>query len=768
MVVKRKKTALAIGMAFSLSTLLSGISLASAAPGDPTSTDPQQSVKINLFHLTDIHGHIEMAKDKSGKATEAGLAAVKCYLDQATKDNPNSQFTLLGDNIGASPFTSGILYDNPTIEALNVMHPFASTIGNHELDLGQDVFKARIDGTSAKVNGKEVKFTKIGFDYMAANVSGLYGLKEGGYKIWESPSGVKVAYISAIAEDVPYKLDPGVADGITFSDPIKKVNDLAKELKESKKADIVVAMIDDDTKNNYPKMGKYVDVLMGGDTHTPYSFENVKGAEGNTLAATSSGSYTDNLSNVEVTFDKATGKVTAAKVQMIPAAEVVKCGEDPTVAEIVAKAKKESEKAAEETILDNHKYAYKRAVFTESDAKQPAPGSNRGHESTLGDLVGDSMKDVIVTQDGKPIDIGVIMAGGLRADLTPDAQGTIRYKDTYAVEPFSDQLGYSDLKGSAIKQILEEQWKTDLNSQNSRPMLKLGFSSNLQYTYDPTLPAGQRVTSVLVDGKPLDLEKTYRVGSLSFLLNGGDSFDGFKTAKPFITSRLDRDGFNEYLKKNPQIEPRKLKASIGINLPTEPLGEKSTAKIPARGLSFTEGPGITKNATLRIGGVEFKAPVDNTLVDPNNNKPTAIITTDGAGQATFEVKGSELVNLCQPGDKVRELPVEVDTDFGTVVKKEQGLTVKFTCPAGTVTPPNGDNGDNGNSSTAPNGGTYDQHYWASVHTYAGGGDSDGNESGGRLVTTGALASSLIPGVLCLIGVGAAMVVVSQRRHRCLQ
>lgn len=687
MIGKKKMTAVALGSAFTLVNLVFGISSALSAPTDPA--NPDQTVKINLFHLTDIHGHIEQVTYK-GKVTEAGLAAVKCYIDKATKENPNSQFTLLGDNIGASPFTSGILYDNPTIEAINAMKPFASTIGNHELDLGQNVFKARIDGTSAKVNDKEVKFVKVGFDYMAANVSGLYGLKDGGYKIWDSPSGVKVAYISGIAEDVPYKLDPGIADGLTFTDPIKKVNDLAKELKESKKADIVVAMIDDDTKNNYPKMGKYVDVLMGGDTHTPYSFENVKGAEGNTLAATSSGSYTDNLSNVEVTYDKASGKVTAAKVHMIEAAEVAKCGEDSEVAAIVAKAKAESEKAAQEQIITNHKYEYKRAVFTESADKAPAPGSNRGHESTLGDLVGDSMKAMVVTKDGKPVDIGVIMAGGLRADLSPDASGTIRYKDTYAVEPFSDQLGYSDLKGADIKQILEEQWKTDLNSQNSRPMLKLGFSSNLQYTYDATLPVGKRITSVLVDGKPLDMAKTYRVGSLSFLLNGGDSFDGFKKAKPFITSMLDRDGFNEYLKKNPQVEPRKLKASIGLTLPGVEISKNSTVKVLARGLSFTEGPGITKTATLKIGGVPFKAAVDNTLVDPKNNKPEAIITTDGAGQATFTVRGEELAKLCKPGDKTVNLPVEVDTDFGTVVKQAQGLTMKYVCSAGSTSVPGGD------------------------------------------------------------------------------
>ncbi len=40
-------------------------------------------------------------------------------------------------------------------------------------------------------------------------------------------------------------------------------------------------------------------------------------------------------------------------------------------------------------------------------------------------------------------------------------------------EPFSNELGYVTLKGSDLKDALEQQWKSDLNSQNSRPMLKL-------------------------------------------------------------------------------------------------------------------------------------------------------------------------------------------------------------------------------------------------------------------------------------------------------
>ena len=59
-----------------------------------------------------------------------------------------------------------------------------------------------------------------------------------------------------------------------------------------------------------------------------------------------------------------------------------------------------------------------------------------------------------------------------------------------------------------VKDALEQQWKTDLNSQNSRPMLKLGLSSNVRYTYDPARPYGERITSVTINGEPLKADAT--------------------------------------------------------------------------------------------------------------------------------------------------------------------------------------------------------------------------------------------------------------------
>ena len=719
-------------------------------------------ITLDLYNLTDVHGHIQQVS-KKGVVREAGLPAMNCYLKKATQENPNSSFTLLGDNIGASPYISGSLKDNPTIAALNTMNPLASTIGNHELDMGQAVFKQRVDGSNPS------EFVQATFPYLGANIQGMGTYGEGtpylgDYKLWKSPSGMTVAFIGAIAEDVPYKLSPGTTAGLTFTDPIKRIDSLAAQLKSSGTADVVIAMLDDDVKNNYPKVGKDVDGLMGGDTHVPYEFDHVNSHErfdsaNPLLAGIASGSYTDNLGLIRLTIDPKTRKVSSADSILIPAADVAACGADPATQAVVDKAEADSKDAGKRVVATGYTTPFKRGVFTTPEGATD-PGSNRGIESSLGDLVADSLRDKIRTPDGKSVDIGMINAGGLRADLTPNDDGTITYAQTYEVMPFSNELGYVTLKGADVKDALEQQWKTDLNSQNSRPMLKLGLSSNVRYTYDPAKPYGSRITSVTVGGEPLAMDATYTVGSVTFLLSGGDSFDALTRGGAAKTNgNLDRDSFNEYLAENSggkkggaqamsSLAPREAKSSIGLTLPTEPVADGATVTIPLRGLSFSEGPSITSKVRVSAGGAQAVADVDNSLVDAHASDAASIITTDGAGQATVSVT---VVGSCRgkAAGEVVGAPVSVATDFATVVEASDGVTIPVACAGDSAAQP---------SPTPDAGGD------ATPSAPTPSASPSPSTKRGGLARTGAYAEALL-GAAAIAAIGGAGVLARRRANR---
>lgn len=719
-------------------------------------------ITLDLYNLTDVHGHIQQVS-KKGVVREAGLPAMNCYLKKATQENPNSSFTLLGDNIGASPYISGALKDNPTIAALNTMNPLASTIGNHELDMGQAVFKQRVDGSNPS------EFVQATFPYLGANIQGMGTYGEGtpylgDYKLWKSPSGITVAFIGAIAEDVPYKLSPGTTAGLTFTDPIKRIDSLAAQLKSSGTADIVIAMLDDDVKNNYPKVGKDVDGLMGGDTHVPYEFDHVNSHErfdsaNPLLAGIASGSYTDNLGLIRLTIDPKTRKVSSADSILIPAADVAACGADPATQAVVDKAEADLKEAGKRVVATGYTEAFRRGVFTTPEGATD-PGSNRGIESSLGDLVADSLRESILTPDGKNVDIGMINAGDLRADLVPNEDGTITYAQTYEVEPFSNELGYVTLKGSDVKDALEQQWKTDLNSQNSRPMLKLSLSSNVRYTYDPAKPYGEHITSVTINGEPLKADATYTVGSVSFLLAGGDSFEALTRGGAATTNgNLDRDSFNDYLMENSggkkggaqamsTLTPREAKSSIGLTLPTEPVADGASVTIPLRGLSFSEGPSMTSKVRVSAGGAQAVADVDNSLVDAHASDAASIITTDGAGQATVSVT---VVGSCRgkAAGEVVGAPVSVATDFATVVEASDGVTIPVACAGDSAAQP---------SPTPDAGGD------ATPSAPTPSASPSPSAKRGGLARTGAYAEALL-GAAAIAAIGGAGVLARRRANR---
>lgn len=162
---------------------------------------------------------------------------------------------------------------------------------------------------------------------------------------------------------------------------------------------------------------------------------------------------------------------------------------------------------------------------------------DRSSASTLGTLVANSLRDTLQTPERGGADFGVVNPGGLRADLLYGDDGVITYAQANAVLPFVNNLWTTSLTGAQVKTLLEQQWQRTASGEvPSRPYLQLGLSDNVTYTFDASRDEGDRITSVSIDGQPLDTQRTYVVGTFSFLAQGGDNFhvlkDGTNTKTP--------------------------------------------------------------------------------------------------------------------------------------------------------------------------------------------------------------------------------------------
>ena len=263
-----------------------------------------------------------------------------------------------------------------------------------------------------------------------------------------------------------------------------------------------------------------------------------------------------------------------------------------------------------------------------------------------------------------------------------------------------------------------------------------------------------------INGEPLKADATYTVGSVSFLLEGGDSFEALTRGGAATTNgNLDRDSFNAYLgahsggrARSVQAEgglsPREAKSSIGLTLPTEAVADGSTVTIPLRGLSFSEGPSITSKVRVSAGGAQAVAEVDNSLVDAHASDAASVITTDGAGQASVDVT---VVGVCEgkAAGEVVNVPVTVATDFATVVEAGDGLTIPVTCAGDSAAQP---------SPTPDAGGD------ATPSAPTPSASPSPSAKRGGLARTGAYAEALL-GAAAIAAIGGAGVLARRRANR---
>ncbi|MDQ0707715.1 5'-nucleotidase [Arthrobacter woluwensis] len=552
-------------------------------------TPAPTSAKVNLLGVNDFHGRIDNNTVNVAGTLEKLRAAA----------TPGSTaFVSAGDNIGASLFASSMAKDQPTIDVLNTLGLTASAVGNHEFDGGWADLRDRViaGGSNAK------------FPYLGANVY-KKGTQEPALPEYEilTLNGVKVAVIGAVTQEVPSLVTPaGIAD-LDFGDPVDAVNRVAAKIKDGKLADVIVAEYHEGAGAGTPdgatlqqevaaggafakivtETSPAVGAIFTGHTHKEYAWDGpVPGQDGKTRPVVQTGSYGANIGQIELTVDLATKQVSAYSARNVArttdaAADLIAAY--PRVKEVDTIVKKALADAA---VVGNQPVGKVTKDITTAFTKDPTTGApvrdDRSSESTLGNLVADSLVASLKDPTVGGAEIGVVNPGGLRNELYYGADGTITYAQANAVLPFVNNLWTTSLTGAQFKTLLEQQWQTNPDGTvPSRPYLQLGLSKNVNYTYDAARPAGDRVTSILVNGQPLDPAKSYRVGTFSFLATGGDNFRVFKDGANTRDSGLvDRDAWMAFLKANSPVSPDFARRSVAV-VNSTPANVKAGEKIQA-------------------------------------------------------------------------------------------------------------------------------------------------------------------------------------------
>ncbi|MDF2051294.1 ExeM/NucH family extracellular endonuclease, partial [Arthrobacter sp. Cr_A7] len=535
-------------------------------------TSAPATVDLNFLGINDFHGRIDTNTVQFAGTIEKLRAAA---APGATA------FLSAGDNIGASLFASAVAKDQPTIDVLNALELRASAVGNHEFDGGWADLRDRViaGGSNAK------------FPYLGANVyrKGTTEPVLPEFTVLEL-NGIKVAVIGTVTQEVPTLVTPaGVAD-LEFGDPVDAINRAVARITAENLADVIIvenhdgagsgvvegATLEEEVAAGGPfaklvtETSADVDAIFTGHTHKEYAWDApVPGSEGKTRPIVQTGNYGENVGQIQLTVDTATKQVTGYKAGNVkrttdPAADLIAAY--PRVAAVDAIVQKALADAA---VIGNQPVGTVTADITTAftpDATGAAKRDDRASESTLGNLVADSLLDSLKPAELGGAEIGVVNPGGLRNELYYAPDGTITYAEANAVLPFVNNLWTTSLTGAQLKTLLEQQWQTNADGTvPSRAYLQLGLSKNVNYTYDAARAAGDRITSVRVNGELLDPAKSYRVGTFSFLATGGDNFRIFTEGTNTRDSGLvDRDAWIGYLQKTSPVSPDFARRSVAV------------------------------------------------------------------------------------------------------------------------------------------------------------------------------------------------------------
>jgi 2',3'-cyclic-nucleotide 2'-phosphodiesterase (5'-nucleotidase family) len=518
-------------------------------------------IPITILHHNDSHGNL-------AKGTYVGYTQLATLIKQERAHNPNRTLLLdggdaiQGDSMmyyfktsysgkaaDGTPITkpplSTDLTINPMMAVLNSMNYDAFDLGNHEFNYGSDVFK----GIMGQAN----------FPILGANVAddGRYGLSAAtggaGVKpyVEKTLDGIKVAILGITNHRVPnYELPSNIV-GLTFSNPIDTGKALTPELKETNKDDVVIALthigfttnpksveVDNNVDTNFAAAVPGVDAIIGSHSHTnpaspeaPYKqLPTYVGGPGNVPV----------IINQAYRYNNTLGEVIlGVRAKAGGGYEVVsQAGQYITVTMTTA------EDSATKAIVDP--YVAQLNVYNNTVIGQttvPIDALNAFTEETNGaNLQADASVWELAQKGINDVDIhisGAMTNSKIAASATPSTPYTLKISDMFTAMPYENSLVVISMNGPQLKAVLERGFRNYYYykyvpgyggySHYTTCMLDTNSIGRIFYmdTY-PTLPDGNNVMGLIINGKPVDFTdatKYYNVSTVNYLAAGSCNFN---------------------------------------------------------------------------------------------------------------------------------------------------------------------------------------------------------------------------------------------------
>lgn len=552
-----------------LSVVLLSAALAACAT---VPRQPAGPVEVQILAINDFHGNLEPPKLTVPAADGAVPAGGAAYLATALKQSrtANSVTVAAGDLIGASPISSALFLDEPTVTALSMAGLELASVGNHEFDRGIAELKRMQAGGCVKVDPTTRKpcavepFAGAKFSYLAANVIDASGTSIFPGTAIKTVGGVRIGFIGMTLKATATLVTPAGVAGVHFTDEADTANALVPGLKAAGAQAIVLLIhqggsltgkFDDQSCPGLSgeilpildRLDPAIRLVVSGHTHNAYICHMPMAGGGERLL-TSAGKYGALVTDIRLTFNR-TGLVGERGTFVIVQ------GEPIVTARLSAPLVPSHPVFAADPAVDTLVRRYHDAAAAEANrpvgklAGTLTHSEESGVESTAPEFIADAQLYDARSVNHRRADLALMNNGGARTDLLPEADGTVRFGQIFAMQPFANNIVTRGYTGEQLKAVLEQQFDSGRNTV-TKPNILLP-SANFSFSFDKSRPAGQRIVAMLLDGHAIDTARIYRVAINNFLSSGGDNFTLFTAGSDPVDGGLDLDATEAYLATNP-------------------------------------------------------------------------------------------------------------------------------------------------------------------------------------------------------------------------
>ena len=542
----------------------------------PSIGQATKTIKLKVIETSDVHGHFFPYDYMEKKSLKGTLSRANTYINkQRSKYGDHLLLIDNGDILQGQPCVYWSNYVMPedvnlAAQVVNYMKYDAETVGNHDIEPGQEVYDKWI---------REVRCPLLGANIIQKEQPAQESLNGRPSKVYNGLhpysvhyiDGVKIVIIGMITPSIPNWLNECIWKGMEFEEMVGCAKKWIKYVKEYEQPDLIFGLFHSGRdggivdqrgeENATAAVAREVpgfDIIFFGHDHQVHN-EWIKNKEGKEVLIIDPSCYVKNVAEAQIELTYKDGRLTKKDIK----GEIVSVLDEAVDEQMVSHFQSQIDEVKK--YVERRIGRFERPIYT--------------RESFFGNA---AFTDLIHNLQMQITKADISFNAPLSFNTVIEA-GDVTQADMFKLYRFENLLFMLRMTGEEVRKHLEfsyDMWTNTMKSPEDHALRlndmakddqqRTGFqyytfnfdsACGIDYEVDLTKPDGQKVKILrMSNGSPFDEKKWYKVVMNSYRANGGgelltlgagipkDSLEGrmlfqsFRDQRYYLTEEIDRMG----------------------------------------------------------------------------------------------------------------------------------------------------------------------------------------------------------------------------------